>query len=1350
MAVIEIHESIFSYTPSHVSAFPVGVTVEGYLDSELPDFDPGVYDQPLLVRVNGSVLDREKWSVYAVEEGDVVSIAPRPHALPAWVIYVAVGVASVALSYALMPDIDDGSFQDQQDQSPTYDVAAQGNRARLGSPVPDRFGRHRVFPDWGAKPYQRYIDGDQYSYFLFSLGEGRYEKERLQIAETPLDEFSDVEWEFCDPGEAVTLFNTGLVRSEEVRDIELYAPNQEDYEDWSGPFPASDAGKLTTHIEYDLVSREGLWVQNDDGSVSEIVVRVLAEARRIDDDGNPVGVFFELGEHEVKGDSIEAVRLTFAKAVPLGRYEVRVKRISESQDPESVRLHDRLAWDQLRGVLQSENRFGESVWAVKIRSTNQLSALSDRKFNLVLTRILPVWDGSVWVDQATRSIAWAFCAVIRANGYEVSRLNLPNILRLARVWEARGDTFDYSFDTKGTMSSALDIICRAGRAVWRMPNGVFDMVRDEPKDMPDYMFTMRQMVSGSWSERFIQPDVGVSDYDGIEVEFINQDTWRADYVPCVLPGFEGKNLKRIKREGIVSRAQAFREGMFEAARRQYRNRLVQFKAELDGALPFKGSSIAVAHELPNFAVSGDVTDVSGDLCRLSEPLQITDGVPYGIVFRNEFGEPQGPFKIFPADSPREVFVDGIQGIEIYTGHQRERTSFMAGPISSFLARYVTEDPEPDGESHYRVSGYLDDPIVHSFDGMIDGGDIQPPPEPVIDVRQLVEVRGFSVKYQGTKTKPVLKMSWSPVEGASGYVVRIRRGEVRWKDLVSTAEWSATVAVPPGSGFLSIAAVDGERTGPWSEFAFDTDSDELLPDNPVGLYLDGPFIGPFFKVRWVADPGVTRWRVTIIDTLSGEVGRESVVVDPYYQYGHEEAAVDGVGRSITVRVRSMSEDGFPSASYSELLISNPQMGALVGASGAVFMDSAMVHLPVQDVPDFGGFRVWGADTADFVPSRGNLLIDGADAGVVTVPKKEGEALYLKAGGYDVWGVDGMVAIPIEASSPEVFLESQLNQSLKEQIDVSSILARIAQMKAVDVLVEEERTQRVEADAAEVIARDTAIAAAVDEERIARSAAIESVEQVVADQGGAFAQQMIQLFTAVGENSAAVQSQATSINGLRAEYTWKVQQNSGGRIVAAGIGLAADSVEGSMILMRADKFGFIHRSAEDDGFLAFSIENGQTVIDAAYIKTATIRAAHIADAAITAAKIKTAEIDTLHLKNGAVTVSSTATGSSSATAYVDAMGGAVVGVGYVRHTFTCAGGDNGSYGTVKATMSVEGRKSYASEDWSGDSGDVITVYLAVNGVSPSSVGVASVSVSVTNSGSTSGGSSSCSVGAFGARR
>lgn len=100
--------------------------------------------------------------------------------------------------------------------SPTYSIGAQGNSARLESAIPEHFGRHIVFPDFGAMPYQEFAGNEQYLYQLLVIGRGHYDVESVRIEDSLASSFDEIEYQITQPGEAVTKFPVNVVTSLEV------------------------------------------------------------------------------------------------------------------------------------------------------------------------------------------------------------------------------------------------------------------------------------------------------------------------------------------------------------------------------------------------------------------------------------------------------------------------------------------------------------------------------------------------------------------------------------------------------------------------------------------------------------------------------------------------------------------------------------------------------------------------------------------------------------------------------------------------------------------------------------------------------------------------------------------------------------------------------------------------------------------------------------------------------------------------------------------------------------------------------------------------------------------------------
>lgn len=220
------------------------------------------------------------------------------------------------------------------------------------------------------------------------------------------------------------------------------------------------------------------------------------------------------------------------------------------------------------------------------------------------------------------------------------------------------------------------------------------------------------------------------------------------------------------------------------------------------------------------------------------------------------------------------------------------------------------------------------------------------------------------------------------------------------------------------------------------------------------------------------------------------------------------------------------------------------------------------------------------------------------------------------------------------------ESQLEQDLRARIDLIDGIAP----GSVNARIATERTERVEGDKAT-------------------------------------AQLVTTLQTTVSGNTASIQQQATSINGLSAQFTLKTDVNG----YVAGFGAYNDGKTADFAVL-ADRFWIAQPGAASSAVKPFMVVGGKVYIDSAFIRdasiqegklgpitfgkifdaagnpvttvggklranyidvnslwatfadidTAVIKTAHIQNASITTAKIGDLAVDTLKIKGNAVTV------------------------------------------------------------------------------------------------------------------
>lgn len=162
------------------------------------------------------------------------------------------------------------------------------------------------------------------------------------------------------------------------------------------------------------------------------------------------------------------------------------------------------------------------------------------------------------------------------------------------------------------------------------------------------------------------------------------------------------------------------------------------------------------------------------------------------------------------------------------------------------------------------------------------------------------------------------------------------------------------------------------------------------------------------------------------------------------------------------------------------------------------------------------------------------------------------------------------------------------------------------------------------------------AAIDSEIIARATA-----------DSAIASDITTLQTTVGENTASIETNATSIDGIEAKYTVKIDNNG----YVSGYGLLSTDNNGTPLAefaVIADRFSIAPVATNPtavDGSPFFVLTAPQviggvtipagTYMKSAFIHDATISTAKIADASITNAKIVDATIQTAKIQDAAIT-------------------------------------------------------------------------------------------------------------------
>ena len=771
--------------------------LDGYLGAGLD------FEYPTVLQLNGAEVMRADWAETTLTGADTAIFRRLPQDGGISVVVLAL----VGLVVGLLIPVP--QFDDRDEDPSVFNISGQKNAVKLGQVVQSSYGKTRMFPPYAARSYTRYIDNDQFLYQLFCIGAGEYDMTDFKIEDTDFDSFDGTTRETYDPGESVTLFPDNIVTSVEVASLELFAPNEPEFSGETGPFVTNAVGTQTDKIEWDIVFPLGLGRTNSSGDFREKTVTADFSYREIDDDDLPVGSWVVVPFTKTL-TTASPQRFTISTSVTAGRYEVKAVRTSDSE--QLPRVIEVIEWYQLRSELPSTKDYGDvTLLATVIKASNNLNSNSQNKINLVGTRKLPIWNGSVFsAPTATRSPVWAFCDILRASyggNLADSKLDLAGLLVLDAVYSGRNDTFNWSFDRNTTIYKAIKTVCSAGRAVPFVSGNKFTMVRDAEKTVPIAAFAPENILPNSFSQSIrLQPDGA---YDGIEISYTDESTWREETVKCLIGTDAGVNMETITFPGITNRDKAFREGLYLRAKQIWRNDKTKITTGLEGRIPIFGDLVAVSHDTPEWGQSGFVESIAGDsvTVTLAEPLSSTQGDR--IAFRDKTGAIDGPYICTVTDDTTVVTSTSITGDFLFTNTDEPPIYYFGTASTLYELFLIAEKVSNDDSEQITLENY--DPRVYQYDNHI----AEPIPDaPIPESPPALPAITGLVLGVIVEDPATVQANWNLADGAQYYVWQISYDNDVWSEIDASVGNSVQFLAAQGRVYFRVAVVNAGQ-GPFT-------------------------------------------------------------------------------------------------------------------------------------------------------------------------------------------------------------------------------------------------------------------------------------------------------------------------------------------------------------------------------------------------------------------------------------------------------------------------------------------------------------------------------------------------------
>jgi len=626
--------------------------------------------------------------------------------------------------------------------STAYSATLAGNQARLELPIPDMYGRNKVFPDFACEPYVTYQrnqeddNDDQYYHVVFCVGQGHYLFENKLIDDAPLGNFQDVEVRELPPGVQPTLVLANVVNASEVTGNEIQQGR------YAGPFMACKPRLKAYSVGIDIGFSRGLAAYDAAGNPGNETVTWRVEYRVVNDFGQGLSTWETLAEESLTAAETKPIRRSYIYDLPVrpgfsgplpegyrDSYRPQIRLVRTSPFNDNSRVANTIEWIGLKAYLSSEATLCPTAthMELRMRANEQLSSLSQRKFAVIVRRLVRTWHPDTgWSGLVeTRNPAWALANkwtdAVYGDGYEDSRCDLLSLYNLSLIWEARQDRFDGVFAQTYASLEADQMIAQSGRASVFRRNGVMTAVRDQLRDMPVTAFTARNIQPGTVSIDYALATDNTP--DGVIVEYWDNRAWDWYDILCPAPGVtDPVRPQRLRLFGVTGSIHARREGLYHAANSFYRRKFATFSTELEGMIPSFGSAAVFAPSFPGWGRGGDFVsyDSTTQLATVSEPpLWQTGQVHYISVILND-GSLSAPIEILPGGNDFEILLTAAPPSSISTkspNAERTRYVFGIGRAYDSVIRIldIRNSTDDQGVRAFTISGVLEDDRVHLVD-----------------------------------------------------------------------------------------------------------------------------------------------------------------------------------------------------------------------------------------------------------------------------------------------------------------------------------------------------------------------------------------------------------------------------------------------------------------------------------------------------------------------------------------------------------------------------------------------------------------------------------------------------------
>jgi hypothetical protein len=371
---------------------------------------------------------------------------------------------------------------------------------------------------------------------------------------------------------------------------------------------ACPENELTSNVEFDLFLPQGIGKTNSKGKFKPYTLQARIEWR----DAALGGAWTPITWTYT--DKIPD-QIGFTEEITLPypmRPEIRMRRLTAVSDANTAR--EAINWYGLRSKLDAPTLYDDiTVMTMSVRGGDRLSQQSENRVSLEAIRVLN--------GLPTRAIKDAIYYVLSDLGVNTSAIDDATIDSVASsFWGPRGETYDHQHMSQQVARDTIQGMMAAGMSHLTLSDGKVSTKREGIQTMPVQVVSPLQMTKPLESQFTA---LSADDYDGVDVEFMNETTWSVDTVKCRLDVANPVKIEKMQLDGVTNRDRAWRIGMRQLRKRRLQRWQYSAETEMDSLNCEYLDRIAVGEDAVGYSQSAMITAVSGDIIEVSEQIDWT-------------------------------------------------------------------------------------------------------------------------------------------------------------------------------------------------------------------------------------------------------------------------------------------------------------------------------------------------------------------------------------------------------------------------------------------------------------------------------------------------------------------------------------------------------------------------------------------------------------------------------------------------------------------------------------------------------------------------------------------------------